>query len=38
MAVPITNVNHDDSTVGRSAGLDIFDNGSWGFAALHPRL
>ena len=29
----------DDSTVGRSAGFGYFSTrGSWGFAALHPRL
>ena len=32
-------VNHDDSSIARSAGSGLFFNCvSWGFASLHPRL
>src|SRR6266516_4321588 len=33
-----TNVNHDDSTAGRSVDCEYGDHVPWGSASLHPRL
>jgi hypothetical protein len=39
MALRIEKLSRGDSTVGRSAGFNNGKNdGSWGYAALHPRL
>src|SRR5438128_1573500 len=37
-AITITKVNGIDSSFGRFADFDNFNDGSWGSASLHPRL